>query len=128
MLFDAINHRTALRRGKRAAKELHNARVGIIAANASRSSSRHRRRQMRPLHNVPSPLIEGPQIDATCSPKYSSNTLAMCPAPHAGSKHVSFFRFLLSPITCSSRARVAHGGVGKSSRLSLASDRWAITA
>jgi hypothetical protein len=29
MLFDAINHRTALRRGKRAAKELHNARVGI---------------------------------------------------------------------------------------------------
>ncbi len=60
--------------------------------------------------------------------KISLRNLSMCPAPHAGSRQVSFPRSPYRGSTCSNRARVAQGGVGKSSLLSFASVRWAITA
>src|SRR5262249_35833616 len=52
----------------------------------------------------------------------------MCPRPQAGSRHVIELRVLLPTTTCSMRARVAHGGVGKSSRLFFSSALCAITA
>src|SRR5215471_17797254 len=52
----------------------------------------------------------------------------MCPRPHAGSRHVIELRVLLETTTCSIRARVAQGGVGKSSRLFFSSALCAITA
>jgi hypothetical protein len=52
----------------------------------------------------------------------------MCPRPQAGSRQVMVRRGPLEEIACSTRARVAQGGVGKSSRLVFPSVRWAITA
>src|SRR5262245_49517308 len=52
----------------------------------------------------------------------------MCPRPQAGSRHVIELRALLEMMTCSMRARVAQGGVGKSSRLFFSSALCAITA
>src|SRR6266508_6062121 len=52
----------------------------------------------------------------------------MWPRPQAGSRHVIELRTLLPTTTCSIRARVAQGGVGKSSRLFLSSALCAITA
>src|SRR5262249_48468191 len=52
----------------------------------------------------------------------------MCPRPQAGSRHVIALRVLLPTTTCSMRARVAQGGVGKSSRLFFSSALCAITA
>ena len=52
----------------------------------------------------------------------------MCPRPQAGSRQVIELRESLDTMTCSMRARVAHGGVGKSSRLFFSSALCAITA
>src|SRR5262249_35947290 len=52
----------------------------------------------------------------------------LCPAPQAGSRHVMVANSPGFRRTCSSRARVAHGGVGKSSALSFGSTRCAVTA
>ena len=55
--------------------------------------------------------------------KYSANAADICPRPQAGSRQVP-----CGAITYSARARVAQGGVGKSSRASLGDARCAITA
>src|SRR5712671_273307 len=52
----------------------------------------------------------------------------MCPRPHAGSRQDIELKSCLDSRTCSTRARVAHGGVGKSSKLFFSSARCAITA
>src|SRR6516165_12537482 len=52
----------------------------------------------------------------------------MCPRPQAGSRQVMEASDCLETITCSISARVAQGGVGKSSRLFFSSALWAITA
>src|SRR5215212_10221645 len=66
--------------------------------------------------------------DDLTSPKYSASTFDMCPTPQAGSKQDRDFSWPGLATTCSIRARVAQGGVGKSSRLSLGSILVAITA
>ena len=52
----------------------------------------------------------------------------MKPRLQVGSRQLMPPSSCVLPMTCSTSARVAHGGVGKSSRLSDASARWAITA
>src|SRR5215510_16494733 len=66
--------------------------------------------------------------EAWTIPKYSVKALDMWPLPQAGSHTDILARSSPVPLSFSHKARVAHGGVGKSSRLSRASKRWDITA